>query len=55
MCHIVGQKMGSRGGIDLSDVVSLLGFLFLGGPALALGRDCVRIAGCPDDSSNYAQ
>ena len=34
--------------IDLSDPVSILGFLFLGSEPPALGTECVRIAGCPD-------
>jgi hypothetical protein len=35
-------------GIDVSDPVSILGFLFLGGSPPALGTECVRTAGCPE-------
>jgi hypothetical protein len=41
------------GAIDISDAVSMLGFLFLGGKPHALApevdpKGCVRIAGCAD-------
>ncbi len=36
------------GKLDLSDPVSILGFLFLGGSPPVLGTECVRIAGCPE-------
>ena len=36
--------------IDLSDPVSILGFLFLGSDPPALGSECVRIEGCPEDA-----
>ena len=36
-------------GVDVSDVVFLLGYLFQNGPAPALGEGaCVRIEGCPN-------
>jgi hypothetical protein len=38
------------GKIDVSDPVSILGFLFLGTKPPALGKDCVRIIGCPDNA-----
>jgi hypothetical protein len=38
------------GAIDVSDSVGVLKFLFLGAAPPALGTDCVRIAGCPDNS-----
>jgi len=34
--------------IDLSDPIRVLSFLFLGGPAPPLGKECVRIVGCPE-------
>jgi hypothetical protein len=43
------------GGVDLSDAIRVLGFLFTGGPAPALGKECVRIVGCPDRSEKCAQ
>jgi hypothetical protein len=36
------------GKIDLSDPVSILNFLFMGGTPPFLGKDCLRIVGCPD-------
>jgi len=33
--------------VDLSDVVAMLNFLFLGGRPHAVGRQCVAIRGCP--------
>ncbi|HVR76228.1 MAG TPA: chitobiase/beta-hexosaminidase C-terminal domain-containing protein, partial [Planctomycetota bacterium] len=33
--------------VDLADVVHFLGYLFQGGPAPALGSECVRIPSCP--------
>jgi hypothetical protein len=39
------------GGIDLSDAVNILSFLFLGSGPPALGKECVRIVGCPDNSA----
>jgi hypothetical protein len=36
------------GSTDVSDVVHLLNFLFLGGPAPALGTVCVDLPGCAD-------
>jgi hypothetical protein len=35
--------------MDISDAVTCLGFLFLGGPPPALGTECVRITGCPEN------
>lgn len=33
---------------DLTDVVQLMNFLFLGGSAPTLGTECVPLSGCPD-------
>ena len=38
---------GDRG-VNASDAISLLHYLFGGGAPPALGRECVRIRGCPD-------
>ena len=35
-------------GLDLSDAVYFLTFLFLGGPAPAAGTGCIEIEGCPN-------
>ena len=34
------------GAVDLPDVVHLLSYLFLEGPAHVLGRECVPLEGC---------
>jgi hypothetical protein len=39
--------VNADGKLDLSDPVSLLGFLFLGGTPPVLGTECIKIAGCP--------
>ena len=36
------------GGVDISDVVGLLAYLFLAGPPHSLGSACATVAGCPD-------
>lgn len=38
----------SDGRIDSSDVVHLLGYLFLRGSSHAVGTDCLKLPGCPD-------
>jgi len=35
-------------GIDLSDVIHLLSYLFLGGSPPAAGDNCIRVPGCPE-------
>ena len=35
-------------GVNLTDAIGLLTWLFRGGPPPALGRECVRIPGCPE-------
>ena len=35
-------------GVNLSDAVYLLSYLFEGGPPPVLGEECLRIEGCPD-------
>ena len=37
--------------VDLTDPVYLLNWLYRGGPAPALGTDCVGMLGCPDSCS----
>jgi len=36
------------GAVDISDAIALLTHLFLGGAGHPLGKECARIAGCPD-------
>ena len=38
----------SSGSVSIPDVVFLLNYLFRAGPAPALGKQCVRILGCPE-------
>jgi hypothetical protein len=45
---IAASDSNGDGRIDLSDPVSILGFLFHGARPPALGTECVWIAGCPD-------
>ncbi len=40
------------GQLNITDAVHVLTYLFRSGPAPTLGRDCVRIAGCPDACVN---
>ena len=50
-CTISGNSaMWGEGGIDLSDPVRTLGFLFLGLDPPALGTECVRIEGCQENA-----
>jgi hypothetical protein len=39
---------GDAAGVDISDGVAMLEFLFTGGPRHILGSDCARIAACPE-------
>jgi len=36
------------GGVDISDAIRLLGYLFVQGEPPALGAGCVPVAGCED-------
>jgi hypothetical protein len=40
------------GGVDLSDLVGLVNYLFLRGVPPAAGVDCVPVRGCPDTCTN---
>lgn len=42
------HDVDGSGSVDISDAISLLGYLFLGGRPPALGVECVPIEGCPD-------
>ncbi len=37
-----------NGGVELADAIHLFQYLFQGGPAHALGIECVRLENCPD-------
>ncbi len=47
------QLLDSNGDLktDLSDAIRVLGFLFDGAPPPPLGRDCLPVAGCPDNAA----
>ena len=38
--------------VDLTDVISVLDYLFQGGAPPVLGEKCVPITGCQDNSAN---
>lgn len=41
-------NLNGDGGVDVSDVVYLLEYLFRNGPPPVLGTECIHIPGCPD-------
>ena len=46
-CPLVAATNGDAS-VNLSDAISMLGYLFLRGPPPALGVKCTPIDGCPD-------